>query len=62
MINTVELNENELDGVSGGVGLVGPGVGLGNAINVLSNNAVAPVIAPQVGVAVAPHVGCDNLH
>lgn len=61
MIDTVELNENELDGVSGGVAIVGPNVELGNGVNVLSNNAVAPVVAPHVGAVVAPHAGFDNL-
>ncbi len=62
MIDTVELNENELDGVSGGVAIVGPNVGLGNGVNLLSNNVIAPVVAPHVGAVVAPHVGCGNLN
>ena len=61
MIDTVELNENELDSVSGGVALVAPQIGAGQGVNILSNNTIAPVVAPSVGAVVAPHVGCDNL-
>lgn len=61
MINTVELNDSELDGVSGGAALFGPNVGLGNGVNVLSNNVIAPIVAPHVGAVVAPHVGCGDL-